>query len=46
MEKKQIAGVALIGLILVAILGFATFKTMQSRQVPPSVAEADQAGGR
>ena len=44
MERKQIAGVALIGLILAAILGFATFKTMQSRQVPPSVAEADQAG--
>ena len=44
MERKQIAGIALIGLILVGILGFATFKTMQSRQVPPSVAEADQAG--
>ena len=44
MEKKQIAGVALIGLILVGILGFVTFKTMQSRQVPPSVAEADQVG--
>ncbi len=44
MGRKQIAGIALIGLILVAILGFATFKTMQSRQVPPSVAEADQAG--
>ena len=44
MEKKQIAGIALIGLILAAFLGFATFKTMQSRQVPPSVAEAEQAG--
>ena len=44
MERKQIAGIALIGLILVGILGFATFKTMQSRQVPPSVAKADQAG--
>ena len=44
MEKKQIAGITLIGLILVAILGFATFKTLQSRQVPPSVAEVDQAG--
>ena len=45
MERKQIAGIALIGLILAAILGFATFKTMQTRQIPPSVAEADQAGG-
>ena len=44
MENKQIAGIALIGLILVAFLGFATFKTLQTRQVPPSVAEADQAG--
>ena len=44
MENKQIAGIALIGLILVAFLGFATFKTLQTRQIPPSVAEADQAG--
>ena len=44
MENKQIAGIALIGLILVAFLGFATFKTLQTRQVPPSVAEADRAG--
>ena len=44
MENKQIAGIVLIGLILAAFLGFATFKTLQTRQVPPSVAEADQAG--
>ncbi|MBQ7730510.1 MAG: hypothetical protein IJT68_01595 [Lentisphaeria bacterium] len=43
MERKQIAGIALIGVILVAILGFATFKTMQTRHVPPSTAEADHA---
>jgi len=44
MEKKQIAGIALIGLVVVAFLGFATFKTMQTRQVPPSGTEADNAG--
>ena len=44
MENKQIAGIALIGLVLVAFLGFATFKTLQTREVPHSVAEADQAG--
>ena len=44
MERKQTAGIALIGLILVAILGFVTFKTMQTRHVPPSTAEVDQAG--
>ena len=44
MENKQIAGIALIGLVLVAFLGFATFKTLQTREVPRSVAEADQAG--
>ena len=44
MEKKQIVGIALIGLVLAAFLGFATFKTLQTKQVPTSVAEADQAG--
>ena len=44
MEKRQIAGIALIGLILAAFLGFATFKALQTRQVPTSVAGADQAG--
>ena len=43
MERKQITGIAVVGLIVAAFLAFVTFKVLQSRPVPDSVAGADKA---
>ena len=42
MERKQTVLIAVCGLIVIAFLGFATFKTLQNRPGPDAVAEAAQ----
>ena len=43
MERKQTVLIAVCGLVVIAFLGFATFKTLQNRPGPDAVAEAAQA---
>ena len=42
MERKQTVLIAVCGLIVIAFLGFATFKTQQNRPGPDAVTEAAQ----
>ena len=42
MERKQIVLIAVCGLIVIAFLGFATFKTLQNRPGPDAVAGAQE----
>ena len=42
MERKQTVLIAVCGLIVIAFLGFTTFKTLQHRPGPDAVAEAAQ----